>query len=89
MCCSALWDAFSGRGYGNAGRACSRYDSSGHIIDPVGGVMEEETMVGSSPFFCSSFPFLFSVSLCQGIFIISSSLFSFFLFFLFVHRNIE
>jgi len=48
MCCSALWDAFSGRGYGNAGRACSRYDSSGHIIDPVGCVMEEETIVCSS-----------------------------------------
>ncbi len=57
MCCNALWDASSGRGYGNAGRACSRYDSSGHIIDPVGGLMEEEMMVCSSLFFCSSFPF--------------------------------
>lgn len=63
MCCSALWDAFGGRGYGYAGRACSRYDSSGHVIDPVGCVMEEETIVrysfslsASSSFCC--FPVL-------------------------------
>lgn len=66
MCCSALWDAFSGRGYGNAGRACSRYDSSGHIIDPVGCVMEEETIVCSSLFF-----FFFSFLLCVCVFTVS------------------
>lgn len=64
MCCSALWDAFSGRGYGYAGRACSRYDSSGHIIDPVGCVMEEETIV------CSSLSFLFFL-LCVCVFTVS------------------
>lgn len=90
MCCNALWDASSGRGYGNAGRACSRYDSSGHIIDPVGRLMEEEMMVCSSlffllffSFFCFLFPCFSSLSIS-----IYSSLSSF-LHFLFVHRNIQ
>ncbi len=65
MYCNALWDAFSGRGYDNAGRAYSKYDSSGYIIGPVGGVMEDEAMVCSYLCFCSALLFFsfFSVSL--------------------------
>lgn len=75
MRCSALWDAFGGRGYGNAGRACSRYDSSGHVIDPVGCVMEEDTIVRYSLSLSASFWGVFYCFPVLAYFVLSISIF--------------